>query len=238
MQRGRSRSEQAAELAICPKNLHYDVSHEAWARHYDSLPRRRQPVWTCEVFVEVMEPHYETLEELTMTESDYDCDGIVFYGDGVDFSDFEALRVLRINSNFLFPVEEELRPLWEVLPEGLEELEVYYHAEPRDTCLFRGWSDRNMYLYDIPGWWPGAHWLFELLQARKAGDINLKKVTICTPERHPTESAGLEHVPSEKRCEPIQTSHYFAFGCQHEPVEARCSIGQIRQSGVEDLARG
>jgi hypothetical protein len=29
-----------------------------------------------------------------MTESDYDCDGIVFYGDGVDLSDFEALRVL------------------------------------------------------------------------------------------------------------------------------------------------
>jgi hypothetical protein len=64
--------------------------------------------------------------------------------------------------------------LWEVLPEGLKELEVYYHTEPQDTFFFRGWSDRHMYLYDIPGWWPGAHWLFELLQARKAGEINQK----------------------------------------------------------------
>jgi hypothetical protein len=55
-----------------------------------------------------------------------------------------------------------------------------------------------MYLYDIPGWWPRAHWLFELLQARKAGDINLKEVTICAPERHPTGSAESEHVPPEK----------------------------------------
>jgi hypothetical protein len=51
-----------------------------------------------------MEPHYETLEELAMTESDYDCEGIVSFGDEVDLSDFEALRVLRINSNFLSPL--------------------------------------------------------------------------------------------------------------------------------------
>jgi hypothetical protein len=217
------------------KTLHFDLSPQAWAKHYRGVPRRG-PYWSGDMFVRVLEPHYDTLEELTMTESEQDGLGMAYQGDQADLSVFSALRVVRIHSIFLFPMPEELDPVWELLPKSLEELEVYYHVKPNSKYdgLFRGWSDRAMYFYDIPGWWPGAHF-FELLQARRAKYNKLRKVTICTPESHPAGSAGPEHVPSHKnnvnplKPRPSNASARKVFNWPLPPRVARLA----KSAGVE-----
>ncbi|KAJ5449962.1 uncharacterized protein N7458_006411 [Penicillium daleae] len=108
--------------------LHYDAEQGEWEGHYGDEPAKS---WTCATFVRTLQPHKETLRELTLTRPWLDHEGL---GNGprIDLSNFTALTTLRIYQVFLCGWDDCLEA-WKGLPRNLEELEVFYD----DTVLTR-----------------------------------------------------------------------------------------------------